>query len=130
MSPNRDGTLKPEEIPCGCLPVGRDDVGTYTPIPQVEVTLMKFEKPKKGEEICLSQETRDLLASRVNGCFLCRFILEDEKKHGKLTEYPFGLDGKGQFSVEAKVNHVSVEKRPLEASPPGQGPGGAAGASA
>lgn len=123
MSPNRDGTLKPEEISCQCLPTGREDVGTYTPIPQVEVTLMKFEKPGKDEEIVLSQKTRDLLERRKEGCFLCRFVLEDEKKHGKLTSYPLDGEGKGQFPVSAKMIHVQLEQNSVygDSAPPRSG---------
>lgn len=83
--------------------------------------MIEFDKPKKGEEICLSQETRDLLASRVNGCFLCRFILEDEKKNGKLTGYPLDGEGKGIFPVEGKMIHVQLERMSGSSAPPPRG---------
>jgi hypothetical protein len=105
MSPKKDGSPKPSEIICQPLPWG-----VVTPMPQVKVKLMKFEKIKKGEEITLSPETRALLERRKAGCFLCRFILEDEARNGMLTEYPFDLDGKGQFPVQGKADHIKLEK--------------------
>lgn len=53
-----------------------------------------------------------LLGLRSSTCFLCKWILEDIEKNGKLTERyppqgPFSLDP--LFPVEGKLLHLGVE---------------------
>lgn len=52
------------------------------------------------------------------GCFLCRWVLEDLDAHGKLTD---GNDqhseaGKGMFPKKAKLAHLKLEKIDVPAS--------------
>lgn len=42
-------------------------------------------------------------------CFLCRFIVEDLEKNGKLTGYPKDWAGGGTFPIEGKLIHVLLE---------------------
>lgn len=88
---------------------------------------MEFWYPAKGEEIVLSPATKVLLERRANGCFLCRFILEDQEKHGKLTDYPFDFEQKGIFPLRGKCIHVQLEQASVygDSAPPPTG-GGAA----
>ena len=119
MSPDRDGNLKPDEISCQCIPEVGEGQRPPQPMPRVEVEEMVFDKPAKGEEIYLSPETVAALKGRVDGCFLCRFILEDQEKNGKLTGYPLDGDGKGIFPVDAKMIHIQLEKRSSTQEEPG-----------
>lgn len=43
------------------------------------------------------------------GCFQCKLILEDLKKNGKLTGYPFDFNGAPVFPKEGKLAHLRVE---------------------
>jgi hypothetical protein len=65
-----------------------------------------------GEEIVLSDETKAIIEteSTAKGCFLCRFILEDFAKNGKLTGSPNDIFGKGTFPVESKIRHIEILK--------------------
>lgn len=63
------------------------------------------------EEIILSSETQAFLQKAEPGCPLCKWILEDFKLNGKLTDYPMMYDGKGNFPVKGKVAHVKVLKK-------------------
>lgn len=42
-------------------------------------------------------------------CFLCRYIVEDLEKNGKLTGYPKDWASSGLFPVEGKLIHVILE---------------------
>lgn len=73
-------------------------------------------KKQVEEEVdfILSPETLVLLEKRRvkksgNGCFLCSMILRDQKKNGKLTDYPIDNE-KGMFPVDAKLKHIELEK--------------------
>lgn len=47
-------------------------------------------------------------------CFLCRWILEDLRLNGKLTDWPFDSNDKGQFPASGKVRHLELEQMSLE----------------
>lgn len=50
------------------------------------------------------------------GCFLCKWILEDLQKHGKLTEtWKDGAGWATSFPPEAKRKHLELEGIPLDA---------------
>lgn len=42
-------------------------------------------------------------------CFLCRWILEDVKKNGKLTGYPMDYNDQPEFPVTGKICHLELE---------------------
>lgn len=42
------------------------------------------------------------------GCFMCKWIFEDLKKNGELTDYPKGSQG-GQFPAGGKILHMKLE---------------------
>jgi hypothetical protein len=83
-----------------------------------------FSSPRDGGEIYLSLGTTEILRERSKGCFLCKLILEDQEKHGKLTGYPFDFTKNGTFPIEAKVVHIKLERRSWENSRPPAPPGG------
>ena len=85
--------------------------------------MLEFPKIEKGEEIYLSKETEAILRNQVDKCFLCRFVLEDQAKHGKLTGYPFDYNGNGIFPIEGKVAHIQLERLSWENSSPRAEPG-------
>lgn len=50
------------------------------------------------------------------GCFLCKWILEDLKENGKLTETWKDASGwSTSFTPEAKRKHMELERIPLDA---------------
>ena len=77
---------------------------------KVRVPFRKKVKLMDGEEIILSDETKALLESEVEKCFLCRIILEDFATNGKLTGHPNDIFGKGTFPVESKIRHIEITK--------------------
>jgi hypothetical protein len=93
---------------------------------RVKVPFKKMRKIMDGEEIILSDETKAIVEAEftAKNCFLCRFILEDFAKNGKLTGYPNDIFEKGTFPIEAKIRHVEILKYHLplkvagEAKPP------------
>lgn len=93
---------------------------------RVKVPFKKMKKVPEGEEIVLSDETIAMAEneSKNKGCFLCKFILEDYAKNGKLTGHPNDIFEKGTFPVEAKIRHIEITKYCLpekvagEAKPP------------
>lgn len=59
---------------------------------------------------------KERLAGRIRelperGCFLCRWILEDLERHGKLTDvWPEkNHDGSVLFPAKGKLNHIWLE---------------------
>lgn len=40
---------------------------------------------------------------------MCRWILEDLKRHGKLTGWPNDYSGGAVFPVHGKLNHLALE---------------------
>lgn len=92
---------------------------------KLKVPFKKMEKLAEGEEIVLSPETEAVIRGKMEGCFMCRYIVEDHEQNGKLTGYPKEMDGKGQFPVEAKIRHIQIEKLYVPqdrrgAAPPGE----------
>jgi hypothetical protein len=63
------------------------------------------------EDIVLLPETIVLLRKADPGCPLCKWILEDFRLNGKLTDHPVMYDGKGNFPVKGKVLHVKLLKK-------------------
>lgn len=62
------------------------------------------------DKIALSKETMVFLKGRVKGCFLCKWILKDFRRNGKLTDYPpYGEGGSGIFPVKSKLRHIELE---------------------
>lgn len=54
------------------------------------------------------------------GCFLCKWILEDLKENGKLTETWKDNNGwSTSFPPEAKRKHMELERIPLDAEASG-----------
>jgi len=49
------------------------------------------------------------LQKRRDGCFLCRYIEDDLKRHGKFTGWPIDYVGHELFPVEGKLKHLKVE---------------------
>ncbi len=43
------------------------------------------------------------------GCFLCKWILEDIAKNGKLTGYPKDYGGQSIFPDSGKEKHLALE---------------------
>jgi hypothetical protein len=58
----------------------------------------------------LSGESKAFLRTRVEKCMLCKMILEDDAKHGKLTDEPMMVSGGSLFPVNAKLGHLKLEK--------------------
>lgn len=77
---------------------------------KVKVPFKKLSKIGSDEEIVLSDETKAFLEGEREKCFLCKIILEDQEKNGKLTGDPKDGEGKPMFPPEAKVRHVQIEK--------------------
>ena len=50
-----------------------------------------------------------MLHASEGSCFLCRLILEDLRKNGKLTGYPLDSTGAGTFPVDGKKKHLALE---------------------
>lgn len=91
-------------------------MGAYTPIPRVEVTLSKLDKPWKGEEFTFSEKIRNLITPKVDSCFLCAWILKDFMKNGKLTNSPLDYSGQPIFPRVGKEEHLKIEGLKLEES--------------
>jgi hypothetical protein len=68
------------------------------------------EKTDRHQEVTLTEDTKKLIRRNRTKCFLCRMIITDIKKNGKLTGYPEDFSGKGTFPVEGKMSHVKKEK--------------------
>lgn len=71
--------------------------------------------PENGKKYKPSAETLAMIERRkVNekgvGCQLCTFIVEDLAKNGFITGYPQDSLGAPQFPVEAKLQHIRIEK--------------------
>lgn len=66
---------------------------------------------KDEAEYTLSEETTALLKRRMHGCFLCLWILQDHKKHEKLTGWPTSEVAGSMFPVEGKLAHIKLEKK-------------------
>lgn len=49
-------------------------------------------------------------AKRHLACFMCAWILEDFKKNGKLTDWPYDYTNKGDFPRASKEKHAKLEK--------------------
>lgn len=65
-----------------------------------------------------SVELRELVRTNAPLCFLCKWMLEDLEKNGKLTGWPLDSMGKGVFPVEGKMIHVLLELgEPLPSDP-------------
>lgn len=64
---------------------------------------------KSVRAVDLTEELLALLGARSVGCFLCRWILEDVKKNGKLTGYPLDYNQQPEFPVQGKINHLELE---------------------
>lgn len=47
-------------------------------------------------------------------CFLCKWIAEDLKLHGKLTGWPRDYNDKDEFPVTGKIRHLELEKASLD----------------
>lgn len=89
---------------------------------KVKVPFKKMRKIMDGEEIVLSDETKAQVEAelKAKGCFLCRFILEDFAKNGKLTGWPNDIFEKGTFPIEAKIRHIEILKYHLPDKVAGQ----------
>ena len=90
----------------------------FDPI-KVKVYFKRMPKIMDGEEIVLSPETETMLVAEAKTCFVCRIILEDHAKNGKLTGHPNDIFEKGTFPVESKIRHIQIVK--LHAKKVGQG---------
>jgi len=51
----------------------------------------------------------ELVRSKKETCFLCRWIEHDLTTNGKLTGWPLDSFGKPEFPVDAKLHHVILE---------------------
>lgn len=89
---------------------------------KVKVPFKKMRKIMDGEEIVLSDETKAQVEAEatLKNCFLCRFIIEDFAKNGKLTGHPNDIFEKGTFPVEAKIRHIEILKYHLPDKVAGQ----------
>lgn len=80
-------------------------IGGMVPRPLFMALLKDPRKGGKMEEIVLSEETLALVEKRSKeGCVSCGYILIDFKTNNRLTD-------RDNFPVEAKVSHVSAEKK-------------------
>jgi hypothetical protein len=62
-----------------------------------------------------TEKLKAALAARSDGCFLCKYILEDLQRNGKLTDYPKNANlEKPLFPEAAKVWHLKLEEIPLD----------------
>lgn len=50
-----------------------------------------------------------LVRSRIETCFLCKWIDTDLAMHDKLTGWPLDSFGKPDFPIDAKLIHVVLE---------------------
>ncbi len=59
----------------------------------------------------VEQSEKLLIAAKVGAptCFLCRYIVEDLEKNGKLTGHPKDWAGSGLFPIEGKLRHCILE---------------------
>jgi hypothetical protein len=67
------------------------------------------EKRKRDQLAILEKMARRVPDAQGVGCFLCRLFIEDFEKHGKLTDHPYDLNGKGTFPASGKVRHLEIE---------------------
>jgi hypothetical protein len=63
-----------------------------------------------GMEWRLEPVTEALLKRRSAGCFLCKWITDDFRRHGKLTGWPTSDTTGDQFPVSGKIAHIKLEK--------------------
>jgi hypothetical protein len=51
----------------------------------------------------------EFVQSKVETCFLCKWIRQDLEQHGKLTGWPLDSFNKPEFPIDAKLVHVLLE---------------------
>lgn len=51
----------------------------------------------------------ELILKNQWSCFLCRWILEDIRLHGKLTDWPYDFNDKSEFPKKSKQAHIALE---------------------
>lgn len=59
--------------------------------------------------VALDAGTMAYLLGRAEKCFLCWWIHEDFRMHGKLTGWPNDSMGAGTFPIQGKVRHLELE---------------------
>jgi hypothetical protein len=58
-----------------------------------------------------AQELKPRIEGKIEGCFLCKWTVEDLDKNGKLTNHPGKCnDGNDLFPARAKVAHAWLER--------------------
>jgi len=55
-------------------------------------------------------QIRTIAEQTVGSCFMCKWILEDLRLHGKLTDWPPDSNDKGQFPINGKLRHLELEE--------------------
>lgn len=55
-----------------------------------------------------------MLDAQSGTCFLCRWILEDLTRNGKLTGHPTDAMGVGIFPPDGKRQHIILEARSID----------------
>jgi len=59
-------------------------------------------------------QIRAIVGPMVETCFLCKWIEQDLQLNGKLTDWPFDSNDKGQFPTYGKLGHLELEKASLD----------------
>lgn len=57
---------------------------------------------------------KNISARRAEACFLCKWIQEDLRINGKLTDYPYDYNDHGDFPVYGKIRHLELEQASLD----------------
>jgi len=60
-------------------------------------------------EVEASSLFREFLERKAPSCFLCLWTLNDIRREGRLTGWPFDSFGKSDFPVSAKLSHAILE---------------------
>lgn len=55
-------------------------------------------------------QVRAIIDQTKATCFMCSWVDEDLRLHGKLTDYPLDSNDKGQFPVAGKLRHLELEQ--------------------
>lgn len=56
----------------------------------------------------------DVTLSTDDPCFMCSWIEEDLRLHGKLTGWPLDSNDKGQFPASGKEKHLELERMSID----------------
>lgn len=70
----------------------------------------RSDEKRKNDQLKIIARLRERIPNEAGaGCFLCKWIVEDFEKTGRLTDFPFDANDKGMFPIRGKIDHMRLE---------------------